>query len=524
MGAAASSAPRGPAPAGTVRVRCGSCRQVLAVPLPGPGSGSVAVCCPYCCEVTQLQINGDSGGIRPGQIAAAQAAAAAVTSAQAAGGCAAAGAALGAAGGGRSMVVACPGCERHLVPPAGAPRFRCPCGRVMQIDPAAHRQHMRALEQHHRMYAAQQQQRADAGARRGGGGGGGGASQQFVRCPRCSIVLQPPPGAPRFRCPCGIVLSAAGGSWICNLCRHTNPGSLQACVGCGNQKFTDRRSGTRLNASLPSAGGGAGGAARLQRENAEKAFRLRRANQLNASKKQWVRKRDAKTGATSWVRNVDADEAEEIMDIDVGELKIESAEELQRMPVPNLKARLDALSVDYANVVEKHELVERILRADRALEGQSVSELRATLIAAGVEHDKHVEKKELVRLVRRQSMRQGAAAQKSFAAGAGAESKTNGNGAWVRQLGLDGTLSWVPATEAKLDDGVAGTRIGSQDLEGAAGLAFDRKIVWFQDAVKMLRVPRTDGVVKIQVRRDSLLADTFQVFSGMRPEDFRRVM
>ena len=64
--------------------------------------------------------------------------------------------------------------------------------------------------------------------------------------------------------------------------------------------------------------------------------------------------------------------------------------------------------------------------------------------------------------------------------------------------------------------------IGAEDLEGAAGLSFDRKIIWFQSAVKMLRVPRAQGVVKIQVHRDSLFSDTFQVFSRMRPADFRR--
>ena len=53
-------------------------------------------------------------------------------------------------------------------------------------------------------------------------------------------------------------------------------------------------------------------------------------------------------------------------------------------------------------------------------------------------------------------------------------------------------------------------------------LSFDRKIVWFQSAIKLLRVPRESGVVKIQVHRESLLADIFQVFSHMRPADFRR--
>ena len=47
------------------------------------------------------------------------------------------------------VIVACPGCGRHLSPPVGAPRFRCPCGRIMQLSGAAaasaaalHQQHL----------------------------------------------------------------------------------------------------------------------------------------------------------------------------------------------------------------------------------------------------------------------------------------------------------------------------------------------------------------------------------------------
>ena len=32
----------------------------------------------------------------------------------------------------RQQVVGCPHCRRHLMPPPGAPRFRCPCGRILK--------------------------------------------------------------------------------------------------------------------------------------------------------------------------------------------------------------------------------------------------------------------------------------------------------------------------------------------------------------------------------------------------------
>ena len=62
-----------------------------------------------------------------------------------------------------------------------------------------------------------------------------------------------------------------------------------------------------------------------------------------------------------------ADEAEEIMDIDVGELKLESAEELQRMPVPALKARLEKLlkmdGITYYGLRSEEELAAAYARA-----------------------------------------------------------------------------------------------------------------------------------------------------------------
>ena len=175
-------------------------------------------------------------------------------------------------------------------------------------------------------------------------------------------------------------------------------------------------------------------------------------------------------------------------------------------------------------MLEKRELVDRLVAADSALENMSVKQLKEALAAAGVtDISKAVEKSDLVSMLRLESSRQGDLAQKKMDSSVGEQKISDAkDGAWVRQLGLDGTLSWVPATEAKLDDGVAGTLIGSEDLEGAAGLSFDRKIVWFQSAIKLLRVPRENGVVKIQVHRESLLADIFQVFSHMRPADFRR--
>ena len=96
--------------------------------------------------------------------------------------------------------------------------------------------------------------------------------------------------------------------------------------------------------------------------------------------------------------------------------------------------------------------------------------------------------------------------------------------AFVRQMSDDGVLSWVPASEATVSSGVEGTLIDSRDLEGAASLPLDKKITWFQNTIAKLRTNRTDGVVKISVRRTHILEDTFQVFRNMERNDFKRAL
>ena len=474
----------------SVPLRCESCANVFVAPLPSTNneSANIGVCCPNCFHISQVSLHRlttPSGTSAASLAAAAAAAAARGTSIQAQS---------------QSVLVSCPGCRRTLTPPAGAPRFRCPCGRILQMSTQTPGQHSQLSEAQRTQHSAMLQQLLQRQQQQ----------PQLVRCPRCSIILQPPRDSERFRCPCGVVLS--GTSWICNICRHSNSSRIQACVGCGNQRGSVSEQGD-LNASLPliNAEG------RLQRDSASKAFRLRRANQLNASRKQWKRRRDPKTGALSWMRNVDAEEAEQISNLDVASVQLESREALQNMRASNLKARLDALGITHDYILEKNELVDKLLEADAALEGMSIKQLKGALMAAGVSLEGALEKKDLVSLLRHESNRRGDLAVK------GLEDKGKGNeGAWVRQLDLDGKLTWVAASEAKLGDGVAGTAIDSQDLEGAAGLPFDRKIVWFQSAVKMLRVPREQGVVKIQVNRNSLFEDAFRVFSSLNPSDFRR--
>jgi len=287
-----------------------------------------------------------------------------------------------------------------------------------------------AIQQQRRRDHQQQQQQQQLHQQRAPEG-------NFVRCPRCSVVLSPPPGAERFRCVCNIVLSAPGAArWTCNICERSSPASIMACVSCGNSR-SDRPNSQQRPMTTSDEGGEEALNARA------KAFCLRRANQLASSKKRWERRRDPATGQMRWYNGT---------------------------------------------------LIE--------VEGASA--------AAG-------SKKEAKET-------DGNNSQKGEKKASTSLSSASTERAFVRQIASDGVLSWVPASEASFSStsNVEGTKIDSHDLEGAAGLPFDQKITWFQKSIASMRVPRSEGVVKIQVRRTHLLEDTFAVFSSMKSSDFRR--
>ena len=179
------------------RIRCGSCRNILALNLPSNSSGDVCVSCPYCNEVSQIKMEpqrnlggggsgggGSSGGPPPNSA--------------------------------NQDIINCTDCNRSLISPPNTERFRCPCGKIMYATPSR----TTTSSNHNRSRSTRSSSTAE-----------------FVRCPRCSVVLSPPPGATRFRCVCNIVLSAPNAArWTCNLCERSSPSSIQACVSCGNPR------------------------------------------------------------------------------------------------------------------------------------------------------------------------------------------------------------------------------------------------------------------------------------------------
>ena len=277
--------------------------------------------------------------------------------------------------------------------------------------------------------------------------------------------MSPPPGADRFRCVCNIVLSAPNATrWTCNLCERTSPATIQACVTCGNPRSAPSSS---KNRPTTTAGNDA---AQLAVAN---AFRLRRANALASSKKRWERKRDPVTGALRWYNGT-------------------------LIEVMNGTAAAEGAGGEGA--------------------GKEAGGRAGTTNGGGTKHST----KDHDEQIKQQNSNSATSSTSSSTSSNTSSSSTIPESAFVRQMSSDGILSWVPASEASVVSSVQGTKIDSHDLEGAASLPFDQKIQWFQSQLSQLRVPRSEGVVRIQIRREHILADTFQVFSCMKPQDFRR--
>ena len=109
----------------------------------------------------------------------------------------------------------CTCCFKWLIPPAGAPRFRCTCGNILinsrlAASPSASPQHRTSASGavHARCPRCTQTLVAPPGHSRFRCPCGQmlALTQSRLRCPQCTVVLLPPHGASEFRCPCGVVL------------------------------------------------------------------------------------------------------------------------------------------------------------------------------------------------------------------------------------------------------------------------------------------------------------------------------
>ena len=288
-------------------------------------------------------------------------------------------------------------------------------------------------------------------------------------------------------------------SWQCHLCSHSNSASIGACVMCGAQK--------QLGAN------GSGGSKTA--DSTADAFRLRRANQLRKSKRQWKRQRGS-DGTYTWVRQMEDEEIE----INFGEVEIESDEELSKMSPGELKARIQAMGFSYDDCIEKSDLVKRCIEAHNEVENLSVKDLKSRLEHLDVDHSGCIEKNDLVRKLKRESTKRGKIG--NVAKAVNEESATEAG--WVRQIGVDGRITLVPASGQRVHEtGGTGIQVQEDDMEGAAALPFENKVRYFNLFLKhKVKIAREHGVLKIQVRRDQLLQDSFGAILRLKPDDFKR--
>ena len=65
--------------------------------------------------------------------------------------------------------------------------------------------------------------------------------------------------------------------------------------------------------------------------------------------------------------------------------------------------------------------------------------------------------------------------------------------------------------------------IQEDDVEGAAALPFENKVRYMHLFLQhKLKIPRERGVIKVKIRRDTLLEDAFNTVLQMGKDSFRR--
>ena len=149
-----------------------------------------------------------------------------------------------------------------------------------------------------------------------------------------------------------------------------------------------------------------------------------------------------------------------------------------------------------------------------------MKDLKSRLEHLDVDHSGCIEKNDLVRKLKRESTKRGKIG--NIATAVNEESATEAG--WVRQIGVDGRITLVPASGQRVHEtGGTGIQVQEDDMEGAAALPFENKVRYFNLFLKhKVKIAREHGVLKIQVRRDQLLQDSFGAILRLKPDDFKR--
>lgn len=234
------------------------------------------------------------------------------------------------------------------------------------------------------------------------------------------------------------------------------------------------------------------------------AYAAKRAKLLKQGQQSWIKRMDEKDKKIRWVRSYALNSS----DIDKQPLR---SEELKRLGVRVLKARLKSFDVDVSTAVSKSDLIHMFMVFYDDIPTISPTKLKSLLRCRGIDESKCVEKSDLVQLVR-QSVH------------CDVRGKFDG---WIRSFDRHGKLSWIPANEWCMDAEVRikGNRsiatIG--ELRSASVLSFKQKLAWFRRRLASMRTPWASGHQKLRVRRDHLLEDAYGNFRMLKPSDFWQI-
>ncbi len=290
-----------------------------------------------------------------------------------------------------------------------------------------------------------------------------------VRCPACQTTLAPPPGAPIFRCPCGQHLRSPVTSAMSNA----------TLVPKTQTNDADDRTTTVANI--------------LQRRQ----------------DRSWARKAGVDQ-RLHWSRLLtDAEESSlRQLELDTGEKLTE--ENLQALDATVLKDRLLKMSIDIRGCVEKDDFVKLSLEARNILKKLPLVELKKRLEVLGI-IDSNCEDAEdyAIRL---------------HTAVCNEDSQLFREDGFVRSLTDDGKLIYIAPSKYTISNysGIVQRPITPKEIADITLSPFDKKHAWFKEKTQQIRTKWEDGHVKVRIRRERLLDDSFNSFLKLKSEDFRR--
>lgn len=430
--------------------------------------------------------------------------------------------------------VRCPMCSRVLKPPNNVPRFRCPCGQILARPRNQPNNPVRNIPAVHATPRVQQQYQQPAQQQVNHQQP---ASTTRVRCPQCSTVLIPPPGAAVFRCTCGLTLRAPNpapvqnnpSAQVRNVMNNvrTNDGTATMSrpqgIGTNANNPAPRRTGMmgRFRNAISSAAATNTSAAddattnvnnssttpTTGRQMDDKLSPDEVVEQLTGSNKEFWLRNLAEGDKICWVRLMSSEQEEKITKL-LTTWEKDMKENIDELEEYDLKTRVDMLEV-YPSVNRSDmEAMKKTILGAKAdlLRRQSMSRITAILNNLHVDHTTCINLQQLVeRLL--------------AAVWYGPTRLCDG---FVREFKGDLELDMIPAQQYGLDLRYKELKIQYYTLENLTQASFTKKVAWFKEQCDKNRTPWEDGRVEIKINRSELLQDSFYKFRKLKSDDFKK--